>query len=143
MAFSVSICPSLPPFLLQIFSKNHFRLSLLVSCFDYNYASWFWKALSNLENKKTMRFSPQSTRRRVLTKVARHSLLKSRHMPACPATHCYTLNSGWRKSHSAYFSCLQSLSCPFKASTIMVVCSVSTVIPQFCFVFSYIFLSPL
>ena len=143
MAFSVSICPSLPPFLLQIFSKNHFRLSLLVSCFDYNYASWFWKALSNLENKKTMRFSPQSTRRRVLTKVARHSLLKSRHMPACPATHCYTLNSGWKKSDSAYFSCLQSLSCPFKASTIMVVCSVSTVIPQFCFVFSYIFLSPL
>ena len=106
MAFSVSICPSLPPFLLQIFSKNHFRLSLLVSCFDYNYASWFWKALSNLENKKTMRFSPQSTRRRVLTKVARHPLLKSRHMP-CPATHCYTLSSGWKKSHSAYFSCLQ------------------------------------
>ena len=143
MAFSVSICPSLPPFLLQIFSKNHFRLSLLVSCFDYNYASWFWKALSNLENKKTMRFSPQSTRRRVLTKVARHPLLKSRHMPACPATHCYTLNSGWKKSYSAYFSCLQSLSCPFEASTIMVVCSVSAVLPSFCFVFSNIFFLPL
>ena len=48
-----------------------------------------WKALSNLENKKTMRFSPQSTRRRVLTKVARHSLLKSRHMPS-PATQVHT-----------------------------------------------------
>ena len=131
MAFSVSIYPFLPPFLLQIFSKNH-SSCLLVSCFDSNDASWFWKALSNLENKKTMRFSPQSTRRRVLTKVARHSLLKSRHMP-CPATHCYTLNSGRRKSYSAYFSCLES-SGPFQASTIkhhgclFGICSVSVIL---------------